>query len=68
MEPEDILSIIKEALEEKLGKDFQLTATMYDPVKLQYKPTLGIIENLGDDKWIRRFNITINDNKKRNFK
>jgi hypothetical protein len=66
-EPEDIIKIIKEALTDKLGDKFELTPTMYDPILLQYKPTIGIIENVKDDKWALRFNITVNDNQKRKF-
>lgn len=55
MEAEELLNYLKECLEE-----FELTPTMYDRDKMQYKVTVGILEPHKDGV-IRRFTIMVDD-------
>jgi hypothetical protein len=73
MEAIDLIKEFKEFLVEKHGMD--ITHIMYDPNKLQYKPSIGVIEreNKIDEKtltpekgiYFKRFTITIEDHVKR---
>ncbi len=61
MEAEELLDYLKDCLEE-----FDLTPTMYDRNKMQYKPSVGILEEV-DGGHVKRFTITIEDHKPRKY-
>lgn len=55
---EEIAQFIQDALGDKFG---QVTCKLYDPNKLQQKVTVGILEDVGEGKSLKRFTITIDD-------
>jgi hypothetical protein len=55
---EEIAQLIQDALGDKFGT---VTPKLYDPNKMQQKVTVGILENIGDGKSLKRFSITIDD-------
>jgi hypothetical protein len=57
----EILKVIREALE-KHPEFGELTTTLYDPYKLDNKPSIGILEKT-DKGDVLRFNICVDDNK-----
>ena len=61
MEAEELLEYLKDCMEE-----FELTPTMYDRDKMQYKVTVGILEPYKDGV-IKRFTITVDDHLPRQY-
>jgi hypothetical protein len=68
MEAEELLTYIKKCVEEKLGNDYEaiVSATMYDPEKLQYNVSFFIMEKV-ENGYMPRFTVNVNDITKRNF-
>ena len=65
MEAEELIKIIKEKLDKELI-DFEITPLMYDPIKMQYKVSLGIMEKCLPGL-VKRFTITVDDHKPRKY-
>lgn len=57
----EIIKVIREVLE-KHPEFGQLTPTLYDPDKLDNKPSIGIMEET-DKGLALRFNVCVDDNK-----
>jgi hypothetical protein len=63
MEALDLIKEIQKLVEEK-GEI--VSPIMYDPIKLQYKVSIAVMEDC-EKGTIKRFSITVDDLKPRNF-